>query len=82
MLAGLGFFLIGSILCGEAVDMSMMIAGRSLQGVGAGMILAGVEIVFADLVPLSERGTYQGAFGAVSAARGGVWVLEGVKLTH
>jgi len=66
MLAGLGAFLIGSILCGEAPNMAMMIAGRALQGVGAGMILAAVEIVFADLVPLSERGIYQGAFGAVS----------------
>lgn len=55
LLAGLGFFLVGSVLCGEAVDMGMMIAGRSMQGIGAGMILAGVEIVFADLVPLSER---------------------------
>lgn len=55
MLAGLAFFLVGSVLCGEAVDMGMMIAGRSLQGVGAGMILASVQITFSDLVPLSER---------------------------
>jgi MFS family permease len=33
----------------------MMLAGRALQGVGSGVILSLVEIILADLVPLSER---------------------------
>jgi len=45
----------------------MMLAGRALQGVGSGVILSLTEIILADLVPLSERGTFQGAFGAVWA---------------
>ena len=32
-----------------------MLAGRAFQGVGSGVILSLVEIVLADLVPLSER---------------------------
>jgi len=34
---------------------STMLAGRAFQGVGSGVILSLVEIVVADLVPLSER---------------------------
>lgn len=44
-----------------------MLAGRSFQGIGAGFILSLVEIILADLVPLAERGAYQGAFGAIWA---------------
>ena len=36
-----------------------------INSVGAGGILSLTEIVLADLVPLSERGSYQGAFGAI-----------------
>lgn len=34
---------------------SAMLAGRSFQGIGSGIILVLVEIVLADLVSLSER---------------------------
>lgn len=45
--------------------MNVMLVGRTLQGVGSGGILTLTEIILADLVSLSERGAYQGAFGAV-----------------
>lgn len=45
----------------------MLIAGRTIQGIGGGGILAMVEIVVADLVPLRQRGTYMGSIGAVWA---------------
>ncbi|ORY88553.1 iron permease [Leucosporidium creatinivorum] len=67
MLGALAWFFVGSALCGAAQNMDMMLAGRAFQGVGAGAILTLTEIVLADLVPLSERGAYQGAFGAVWA---------------
>lgn len=35
----------------------------AVQGIGTGGILALSEIVLSDLVPLSERGAYQGAIG-------------------
>lgn len=56
MLMGLGFFLLGSILCGEAKEMDMMLAGRSFQGIGSGIILTLTEIILADLVSLADRG--------------------------
>ncbi|KDE03201.1 hypothetical protein MVLG_06292 [Microbotryum lychnidis-dioicae p1A1 Lamole] len=65
LLVALAFFFVGSAMCGAAKSIDLMLAGRALQGVGAGSILTLTEIVLADLVPLSERGTYQGLFGAI-----------------
>lgn len=36
-----------------------------VQGAGAGGILALTEIILSDLVPLKERGMYQGMIGSV-----------------
>ncbi|KIM79120.1 hypothetical protein PILCRDRAFT_823692 [Piloderma croceum F 1598] len=67
LLGGLIFFAVGSAMCGAAINMETMLAGRAFQGVGSGVILSLVEIVLADVVSLSERGSFQGAFGAVWA---------------
>ncbi|KAG8918932.1 hypothetical protein FRC01_001574 [Tulasnella sp. 417] len=67
VIGSIAFFALGSGLCGGAKNMDMLIAGRAIQGVGGGGILAMAEIVVADLVPLSERGNYMGIFGAVWA---------------
>ncbi|GAA5971251.1 hypothetical protein JCM11641_008282 [Rhodosporidiobolus odoratus] len=64
MLAGLGLFSLGSLVCALAKDMNTMLAGRGVQGAGGGIILAIVEVILSDIVPLSERGVYQGAFSA------------------
>jgi len=44
MLIGLAFFFLGSVLCGEAKNMDTMLAGRSFQGVGSGIILTLTEV--------------------------------------
>ncbi|OAQ59563.2 methylenomycin A resistance protein [Pochonia chlamydosporia 170] len=65
IIAGL-MFMLGSGICGAAQSMVTMIAGRAIQGIGAGGIGVLCEIVICDLVPLRERGTYMGAvFGMV-----------------
>ncbi|PPR05628.1 hypothetical protein CVT26_009350 [Gymnopilus dilepis] len=58
-------FALGSALCGGAQSMNMLIGGRAVQGAGAGGILALTEIILSDLVPLHERGMYQGMIGSV-----------------
>lgn len=63
LLAALGVFVAGSVLAGFALNMSMLIAGRATQGVGAGGMLALTNALVAGLVPARERGKYTGWFG-------------------
>ncbi|KAM0323354.1 hypothetical protein ACHAQA_008947 [Verticillium albo-atrum] len=51
-------FVLGSGICGGATNMGTLIAGRTIQGIGAGGINVLIEIVICDLIPLRERGTY------------------------
>lgn len=67
LLTSLFFFLFGSVICGASHSLEMMIVGRVLQGVGDGGIISLSEIVVADLVSLSQRGTYEGILGVVWA---------------
>ncbi|KAJ7721609.1 iron permease [Mycena metata] len=64
MLLCIAFFAVGSALAGASQCMSMMIGAR---GIGGGGILALTQILLADLVPLSERGLFQGLIGVVWA---------------
>ncbi|MER7340067.1 MDR family MFS transporter [Streptomyces sp. NPDC000075] len=58
-------FITGSFLCGLAGNMSLLILWRGVQGIGAGGLMVTSMALIADVVPLRERGTYQGAIGAV-----------------
>ncbi|KAI0119671.1 multidrug resistance protein fnx1 [Daldinia grandis] len=52
------FFTLGSGICGGATNGAMLIAGRAVQGIGAGGINIIIDIIVSDLVPLRERGNY------------------------
>ena len=58
-------FITGSFLCGLATDMPLLILWRAVQGVGAGGLMVTSLALIADVIPLRERGKYQGAIGAV-----------------
>src|SRR5690242_17233038 len=58
-------FLAGSVLCGLAGSMTMLVASRALQGFGGGAITVTAVAVIGEVIPLRERGRYQGALGAV-----------------
>ncbi|MFI9168921.1 MDR family MFS transporter [Streptomyces lincolnensis] len=58
-------FITGSFLCGLADNMTLLIVWRAMQGVGAGGLMVTAMALIADVVPLRERGKYQGAIGAV-----------------
>lgn len=58
-------FLLGSVLCGLAQSMGMLVASRALQGMGGGAITVTAVAVIGEVIPLRERGRYQGALGAV-----------------
>jgi MFS family permease len=51
-------FAIGCGLCGGAHNIGMMIAGRTIQGIGASGINVLSELIICDLVPLRERGNF------------------------
>ncbi|MFD7829120.1 MDR family MFS transporter [Kitasatospora sp. NPDC059803] len=61
-------FITGSFLCGLATNMTLLIAWRALQGIGAGGLMVTAMALIADVIPLRERGKYQGAIGAVFGA--------------
>ncbi|MFD0318547.1 MDR family MFS transporter [Streptomyces flavalbus] len=58
-------FIVGSFLCGLASNMTLLIVWRGMQGVGAGGLMVTSMALIADVIPLRERGKYQGAIGAV-----------------
>jgi EmrB/QacA subfamily drug resistance transporter len=65
LVVGVVIFLLGSVLAGASLTMNQLIAFRALQGLGAGIGLALVNTVIADIFPPVERAKWQSAFGAV-----------------
>jgi EmrB/QacA subfamily drug resistance transporter len=64
-LLGVSIFLIGSALCGLSQEMWQFILFRGLQGLGAGALFPVSLAIIGDIFPPSERGKYQGFFGAM-----------------
>ena len=64
-LFGISVFMIGSIMSGLSREMWQLIAARGFQGLGAGALFPIAMATVADLFSPSERGRYQGLFGAV-----------------
>src|SRR5882757_51161 len=64
-IAAVLFFMAGSVLCGLAGSMTMLVAARALQGIGGGAIMVTATALIGEVIPLRERGRYQGALGAV-----------------
>ncbi|WP_138444013.1 MFS transporter [Sinomonas susongensis] len=67
VLAGIGLFLLGSILCGIAVSMPALIAFRVLQGLGAGAVQPMAITIAGDIYSLAERAKVQGYLASVWA---------------
>jgi len=64
-LFGIGIFMVGSLLAGLSQEMWHLIGARGIQGLGAGALFPIALAVIGDLFSPSERGRYQGLFGAV-----------------
>lgn len=67
MMFGIGVFLLGSVLCGVAWNMTALIVFRALQGVGAGAIQPTAMTIVGDLYSVEERARVQGYLASVWA---------------
>ena len=80
MFLGIGLFLLGSVLCGLAWNMPVLIAARAVQGLGAGAVQPMSMTILGDLYTVAERARVQGyvasvwgAASVVGPALGGVF---------
>ena len=64
---GIVLFSAGSALAGLAPSMGVLIAGRAVQGLGAGGLIPLAIAVIGDIIPPRRRGKWQGLMGAVFA---------------
>ncbi len=65
LLTGTVLFLLGSVLAGASQSMNQLIIFRGVQGLGAGIGMALIATVMADLFPPAERAKWMGLFGVV-----------------
>jgi EmrB/QacA subfamily drug resistance transporter len=71
MLVAIGLFIAGSAAAAAAPNMSVLIAGRTLQGIGGGGIVPLTQTTIADMIAPRERGHYQAYMGTS-------WIVAGV----
>jgi EmrB/QacA subfamily drug resistance transporter len=62
---GIGLFLVGSIMCGAAWNVWLLIAFRVVQGLGAGAIVPTTITIIGDLYSVQERAKVQGYIASV-----------------
>ena len=61
----LGLFLIGSIICYVSPTIHVLILGRIIQGIGAGIILPITQIVLLKVIPKEKWHKFMGLFGLI-----------------
>ncbi|GGG18515.1 MFS transporter [Rhodococcoides trifolii] len=83
-IGAIAIFIVGSIIGGMAHDMTTLITGRAVQGLGGGGLILLAQAIIADVVPARQRGKYMGAMGGVFALASvagpllGGWFTEGI----
>jgi EmrB/QacA subfamily drug resistance transporter len=65
MFFGIAVFVLGSVLCGVAWSMPVLIAARAIQGIGAGAIQPMSMTMVGDMYSVEERARVQGYVASV-----------------
>jgi EmrB/QacA subfamily drug resistance transporter len=81
LLAATALFMGSSVLSALAVDMTMLIAGRAVQGVAGGGLIVLVNIVISDVFSMRQRSLFLGLCEAIWAIAGAVGPVFGGLLT-
>ena len=83
LLCGVTVFTIGSVLCGTATSMAWLTAARAVQGLGAGGLVPLALATIPLIVPLRDRGRYQGLMvGAWASGAGAGPLIGGLIVDH
>lgn len=64
-ISGLGLFMLGSVLCGTAQDITHLCLYRALQGLGGGALVPIAFTIVFDIYPPKDRGKISGLLSAV-----------------
>ncbi|KAA0548193.1 MFS transporter [Bacillus sp. BGMRC 2118] len=65
LIIGIAIFLVGSVLCGFANSMEMLILFRFIQGFGAGAVMPIASTIVGDMYTKEERAKIQGYLSSV-----------------
>lgn len=71
LLFAYAIFGIGGLACGLAQDINQLIGARVVQGIGGGGMTTVVSILISDIVPLKDRGVWQGIINIIYATGAG-----------
>ncbi|RHZ69268.1 hypothetical protein CDV55_106401 [Aspergillus turcosus] len=80
LFTGLAIFFFGSLAASLAQSATQLIIFRAFTGVGGGGLMTVAQMIVSDVVPLRERGKYQGILGAVVAIANGIGPVIGGAL--
>src|SRR5437762_9566017 len=81
-LAGISLFTVASLLCGLSTTQGMLIAARTVQGLGGAVASAvSLSLMMTLFTEPAERAKAMGIFGFVAAGGGSIGVLVGGVLT-
>lgn len=80
--SSIAIFIIGSVMCSFAQNMTELIIARGVQGLGGGGIIVMAIAIIGDILPPRERGRYQGYTGGVFAVSSVVGPLVGGLFTE
>ncbi|MGG6795781.1 UNVERIFIED_CONTAM: DHA2 family efflux MFS transporter permease subunit [Streptococcus canis] len=62
----IGLFILGTVLCLAAPYFWVLLLGRAVQAVGAGILIPLMQVVLLVAFPLEERGAAMGVFGLIT----------------
>ncbi|KAJ5722768.1 Efflux pump dotC [Penicillium malachiteum] len=82
IMTGVSLFMVGSLASALAKSSVSLLAGRVVQGLGAGGSMVLVSVIIGDLFPLAERPKYYGLTGSAFGVASGLGPVLGGLFTE